>query len=74
MYSQFVNKNVKLVYKDGKKLDKDYVRYVRGKVVSSNSKSLVLKLQKNNQLFAVSLPEIIYVKEVKIEKEKGTGG
>ncbi len=72
MYSHFLNKNVKLVYKDGKKLGKDYVRYVRGKVVNSDSKSLVLKLQKNSQLFAVSLPEIIYVKEVKIEK--GIGG
>lgn len=72
MYSQFLNKNVKLVYKDGKKLGKDYVRYVKGEVVNSDSKSLVLKLQKNSQLFAVSLPEIIYVKEVRIEK--GIGG
>ena len=65
MYNQFMGKFVKLVYKDGKKENKDYVRYVRGKVMSSDKKSIVVKLEKTHQLFAVALAEIIYVKELR---------
>ena len=65
MYNQFMGKFVKLVYKDGKKENKDYVRYVKGKVTSSDKKSIVIKIEKTQQLFAVALAEIIYVKELR---------
>ena len=65
MYDQFIGRLVKLVYKDGKKENGDYVRYVKGKVTNSDKKSLVLKLEKSKQLFAVALQEIVYVKELK---------
>ena len=74
MYDHFVGKPVKLVYKDGKRNRKDYVRYVRGNVVSSDKKSVVIKLEKCDQLFAVALPEIIYIKELKSFRGKGIGG
>lgn len=68
MYAQFVDKFVKLVYKDGEKENKDYVRYVRGRVVSSDKKSVVVKVEKTGQLFAVAVPEIIYIKELRALK------
>ena len=64
MYDKFIGKFVKLVYKDGKKENKDYVRYIKGKVASSDRKSVVVELQRNGSLFAVSCPEIIYIKEI----------
>jgi len=64
MYNQFLDKEVKLVYEDGKKQNKPYIRYVKGKVVDTNKKSLTIKLQKSNQLFAVSLSQVVYVKEL----------
>lgn len=71
MYNRFLNKEVKLIYEDGKELNKPYVRYIKGKVVDLDKKSLTIKLQKLNQLFAVSLSQIVYVKELRsLEKEK----
>ena len=64
MYNRFLNKIVKLVYKDGKREGRDYIRYVKGKVVTID-KSLTLERQNNGRLFAVSIPEIVYVKELK---------
>jgi hypothetical protein len=75
MYTQFLEKEVKLVYEDGEKLNKPYVRYVKGKVVETNKKSMTIQLMKSSQLFAVSLSQIVYVKELgSLGKEKRTGG
>lgn len=76
MYDQFIGKSVKLVYKDGRRNRKDYLRYVQGKCVSSDKKSVVIKIEKTKHLFAVSLSEITYIKELRsfTEKEKGIGG
>lgn len=68
MYQNFIGRFVKLVYKDGEKENKDYVRYVKGTVTSSDKKSVVVKLEKTGQLFAVAVPEIIYIKELRALK------
>lgn len=68
MYDQFIGKFVKLVYKDGKRESRDYVRYIKGKVSSSDTKSVAIKLEKTGQLFAVAVPEIIYIKELRALK------
>ena len=68
MYNQFIGKAVKLVYKDGRQDSRDYVRYIKGTVTSSDKKSVVVKLEKTGQLFAVAVPEIIYIKELRALK------